>query len=454
MNNNDAYSANAKNIDYSSAYVSENAHSDASAKPQPYTVSQAVFAAKKLLEGLSLTVVGEVSEVSNKPGYKAVYFTVVDDNSRMSCIMWKNAYAQCGVELEVGMLVELVGNFSCYPKRGDLQFSVRRLKPAGEGNLRMQVALLARKLQAEGLMDPSTKRKTPALPQRIAIVTSPRGKAIHDCMRTLRRRYPLAKLMIFGVPVEGPSAPQHIQKGLLAAYTANPAPDVILLVRGGGSYEDLMPFNDEGLARTISDSPIPIVTGIGHEPDNSIADMVADVRCSTPTAAAEAVTPAIEELYVKLNNANRMLGSALKGKLDAAQSVLHNLSSRPVFCDSHYLTAGMFQTIDLFGDRLVRAIPDALSRDANIIAHLSERLLREGRALMNPFNDAFGKTAAKLELLSPVKTLARGYSISMAQDGVSVIDSIEKVSKGDNMNVSVLDGNILCKVKDVERWEK
>ena len=156
-----------------------------------YTVTQAMNAAKRGLEKIRLTVIGEVSEFNDKPGYKAAYFSVHDDGCSMPCIMWRDRYNASGVVLQAGMLVELTGNFSCYPAKGRLQFSVASMQLAGEGKLRMQVAQLARKLEAEGLMDASRKRRVPALPQRIAVVTSPRGKAVHDVIRTLRRRYPL-----------------------------------------------------------------------------------------------------------------------------------------------------------------------------------------------------------------------------------------------------------------------
>ena len=206
----------------------------------------------------------------------------------------------------------------------------------------MQVAQLARKLEAEGLMDASRKRRVPPLPQRIAVVTSPRGKAVHDVIRTLRRRYPLGELLICGVPVEGQDAPARIIQGLEAACAVMPAPDVILLVRGGGSYEDLMPFNDESLARAVAASPIPVVTGIGHEPDNSICDMVSDRRCSTPTAAAEAIALSTEELSNKLTNAQDALRRSVENYMQAQQAQLDRLLDRPLWHDTHYLTGCVF----------------------------------------------------------------------------------------------------------------
>ena len=244
------------------------------------SVSAAMGLAKNALEEVVVRLVGEVSEVNDKPGYKAVYFTVKDEKASLPCMMWMNRYQASGVALSVGALVELTGRFSLYAAKGRMNFDVFSVSLAGEGQLRLQVANLARELEAMGLMDPARKRPLPAYPETIGLVTSPRGAAVHDVLRTLRRRYPLARILFAGVPVEGPGAADGLVDGLAKVVFAGA--EVVLLVRGGGSFEDLMPFNDRRLARTIAACPVPVVTGIGHEPDTSIADMVADVRVSTP----------------------------------------------------------------------------------------------------------------------------------------------------------------------------
>ena len=408
-----------------------------------YTVTQAMNAAKRGLEKIRLTVIGEVSEFNDKP--------VHDDDCSMPCLMWRDRYNASGVTLQAGMLVELTGNFSCYPAKGRLQFSVASMQLAGEGKLRMQVAQLARKLEAEGLMDAGRKRRVPPLPQRIAVVTSPRGKAVHDVIRTLRRRYPLGELLICGVPVEGADAPARIIQGLEAAWSASPAPDVILLVRGGGSYEDLMPFNDESLARAVAASPIPVVTGIGHEPDNSICDMVSDRRCSTPTAAAEAIALSTEELSNKLANAQDALRRSVENYMQAQQAQLDRLLDRPLWHDAHYLTGSYFQTLDAMEERLLRAIPDALRADAHALELLKGKLLNLGPHLCDGFGRDIALCAAKLDALSPLKTLSRGYSITYAADGHSVVDSVQHVNDGDHIQVQVQDGRLACTVDAIER---
>ena len=293
------------------------------------SVSAAMGLAKNALEEVVVRLVGEVSEVNDKPGYKAVYFTVKDEKASLPCMMWMNRYQASGVALSVGALVELTGRFSLYAAKGRMNFDVFSVSLAGEGQLRLQVANLARELEAMGLMDPARKRPLPAYPETIGLVTSPRGAAVHDVLRTLRRRYPLARILFAGVPVEGPGAADGLVDGLAKVVFAGA--EVVLLVRGGGSFEDLMPFNDRRLARTIAACPVPVVTGIGHEPDTSIADMVADVRASTPTAAAEAVAPAQSEIAARIQGLGAAMGHAEGRRLDGLSLAVERLASLPLF---------------------------------------------------------------------------------------------------------------------------
>ena len=328
--------------------------------------------AKGALEGVTVRLVGEVSELSNKPGYKAVYFTVKDKSAALPCMMWVNRYQASGVQLGVGQLVELTGRFTLYAAKGRMNFDVFSVALAGEGNLRLQVANLARKLEAEGLMRPERKLSVPAFPLTIGLVTSPRGAAVHDVLRTLRRRFPVARVVLAGVPVEGPRAPEDIVEGMRCVLRAGA--EVILVVRGGGSFEDLMPFNDEGLARAISKCPVPVVTGIGHEPDTSIADMVADVRASTPTAAAEAVGPARESLARLFEARCGSLRASMGRALDRAGAEVRRCATRPLFCDAQLLYATGAQMLDMAADRLFRALPANLARAEAPVERQRERL--------------------------------------------------------------------------------
>ncbi len=410
------------------------------------SVTEAMTLAKLALESVRIRVVGEVSEFNDKSGYKAAYFTVCDGGSAMPCLMWRDTYLASGIQLRCGMLVELSGQFSAYVPKGRMQFTVRRLALAGEGRLRVEVAEIARRLEAEGLMSVERKRSLPRFPQRIAVVTSPRGKAIHDVIRTLRRRYPLAELLVAGVQVEGDGAVDAIVDGLNAAVAATP--DVVLLVRGGGSYEDLMPFNAEKIARAVASSPVPVVTGIGHEPDTSLADMVSDLRASTPTAAAEAVAPSVDELGALVTRESHLLGRALRHRVQIASHAVIRLAGRPAFSDPQVVLGSLSQSLDMARVQLDRALPQRLERDRQRVGYAHARLAGLGPRLAQRTEAALGLAAARLEDLSPLAILARGYSASFAADGHSVVRSVSQAQIGDRLVVRVSDGHIGCTVTD------
>ena len=474
------------------------------------SVSAAMALAKGALEGVTVRLVGEVSELSNKPGYKAVYFTVKDKSASLPCMMWNNRFRASGVSMRVGQLVELTGRFTLYAAKGRMNFDVFSIALAGEGNLRLQVANLARKLEAEGLMSPARKLPLPAYPLTIGVVTSPRGDAVHDVLRTLRRRFPVARVLFAGVAVEGPQAPAGIVEGMRAVVHAGA--EVVLVVRGGGSYEDLMPFNDEFLARMIVKCPVPVVTGIGHEPDTSIADMVADVRASTPTAAAEKVSPARDALDALFAARAGSLQACAQRSIEHAASRLGRVAAHPVFRDSNALLASASMGLDAAADRLSRALPasldkdrlqverlqerlatalpNAVSNDAVRLAHLRERFTRvlpartqaaaqllerdrerllrvlpqatsarsgelahakqrlsaAGGSLTQRFQQQFGVAAAQLDALSPLAVLGRGYAIARNEAG-AIVKQVASAPVGSCVDVSVSDGVLACRVE-------
>ncbi len=433
------------------------------------SVSAAMGMAKDALESVVVRLVGEVSEVNDKPGYKAVYFTVKDEKASLPCMMWMNRYRAAGVPLTVGALVEMTGRFSLYAAKGRMNFDVFSIALAGEGQLRLQVANLARELEAAGLMDAARKRPLPAYPQTIGLVTSPRGAAVHDVLRTLRRRYPLARILFAGVPVEGPGAANALVDGL--AKVVFSGAEVVLLVRGGGSFEDLMPFNDRRLARTIAACPVPVITGIGHEPDTSIADMVADVRASTPTAAAEAVAPAVEQITARLDALAARLHNAQQRRLDQLGLRLERVASLPVFREPQRLFDAEALALDDLAGRLTSALPAALREDGQRLqqahralerlgpslcgparqrtAEAQRRLLYQGEALPERFRAAVALSAARLHDLSPLTVLSRGYAIARTEGGV-VVRSTTQVTSGDPLSVTVADGAIKCTVDEVQ----
>ena len=436
------------------------------------SVSAAVGLAKTALEDVVVRLVGEVSELSAKAGYKAVYFTVKDRSAALPCMMWNNRYQASGVELRVGALVELTGRFTLYAAKGRMNFDVFGVALAGEGRLRMQVAELARRLEAEGLMAPERKRALPRYPRAIGLVTSPRGAAVHDVLRTLRRRYPMARVLLAGVPVEGAQAPAQLAEGL--RRVAGAGAEVVLLVRGGGSFEDLMPFNDEGLARAVAACPVPVVTGIGHEPDTSIADMVADLRASTPTAAAAAVAPDTGALRQRVEALGAALHGAQRLRLAADRRRLDALAHLPLFSEPMRLVEADAQALDDCARRLASALPQALAADRHRVERLADslgRLLaqatvrpgqrialareglgRAGATLLGPFERSLAVQAARLHDLSPLALLGRGWAIARSREG-AVVASVGAVAVGDPLELTVADGRIACDVAAIERIE-
>ena len=407
------------------------------------SVSAAMALAKQSLESLVVRIIGEVSEVSVKAGYKAAYFTVKDSGAALPCMMWNNRYRTAGVELAVGQLVEISGRFTLYAAKGRMNFDVFSLSLAGEGDLRLKVANIAKKLKAEGLTDSARKRPIPAFPERIGLVTSPRSAAVHDVLRTLRRRFPVAEVYLAGVPVEGVNAAAGIIDGLRCVVAAGV--QVVLVVRGGGSFEDMMPFNDEALARAIAACPVPVVTGIGHEVDTSIADMVSDLRASTPTGAAEAVSPAVEALDALFESRANNLAAAARRCLDTLGVSVGHLASRPVFADPLSLFAADAQMLDINTERLSRALPAYIEGGKMRVEGLATRMGVIGPRAFEVQGSALARAASRLEDLSPLGTLARGYSITRNSAG-DIVRSVDQVPVGSEVDVALADGKLTCKV--------
>lgn len=423
---------------------------------QPLSVSDAVALAKGAVSAWpSLVVNGEVSGFRGPNARSGhCYFEVKDDGASMSVIVWRGTAAKMGFQLRDGLAVQLTGKFDVYKASGKLSFVASRVEAAGEGLLRQQVAELARRLEAEGLMDAARKRHVPVFCSRVCVVTSLSGSVIEDVKRTLARRNPLVQIDVVGCSVQGADAPATIMRALGTA--AAPRPDAILLVRGGGSFEDLMCFNDEALARAIAACPVPVVTGIGHEPDTTIADMVADRRASTPTAAAESVAPAIDEVERQMLQRQLRLGRAMSAALEVrsqrvgalAQMMAGNatadLARRRVALDAlgarrclqdplapiEARRADLLQT----EERLHEAIPRSLERRREASDAAAARLSAAGARLLSPAESTLARLAASLDALSPLSVLSRGYAI--ARDGAGhVVKDASELGYSDEVRV-------------------
>lgn len=416
-----------------------------STKKKVLSVSAAVRLTNSILHEHNFIIEGEVSELNNKPGYKAVYFTIKDEDASLPCMMWKNRFQASGIDLHLGVKVQVTGSFNVYAPTGRMSFDVARLVLAGEGDLRARVAQLAEKLRKEGLMDVSRKRPIPQLPQSIGLVTSPRGAVVHDVLRTLRRRYPLARVVFAGVPVEGANAAQQLSMALTSVAATDV--EVILLVRGGGSFENFMPFNDEGLARTIASCSKPVVTGIGHEPDTTIADMVADLRASTPTGAAQAVSPQAGELQELLQNQALRLSGSLTQRLNTSAAFLGSIGSRPLFKDPTTLYASEMQTVDLMQETMERLGKTFTQKQNHSLDLAASAFVRIGKSLVVPYQSQAAVITSRLNDLSPLKILERGWSITRDNQG-TIIKSVTQVKPQDHITVQLLDGVLACQIED------
>jgi exodeoxyribonuclease VII large subunit len=366
-------------------------------------------------------VAGEVSNLST-PSSGHLYFTLKDAQAAVRCVMWRSDVETLAEMPHEGQGVEVHGQVSVYETGGQYQLYVDAIRPSGEGLLFQEFLRLRARLESEGLFASEHKRPLPAWPERIGVVTSPTGAALHDVLNVLRRRFPMAVMILAPTLVQGEDAPAGIVRALEALNTYA-RPDVILLVRGGGSMEDLWAFNDEGVARAVYDSAAPVVCGVGHEVDFTIADFVADVRAPTPSAAAEMATPDIAQVSQELGDTARRLVWHLEGCLRQERLALQRLRTALLLASPRTIISNARQRLD----ELARRIR---------MAHRHGLLLRlqEVRRL--------GQT---LGAVGPQAVLARGYAVVRRADDLSVVRSVKQVKAGDQLTVRVADGDFGAK---------
>ncbi len=394
--------------------------------PASWTVTDLTRYLRELLESdevlQDVWVQGEVSNLS-RPASGHLYFTLKDPSAALRCVMWRNAVTRQNFLPRDGDAIEVHGAISVYEAGGQYQLYADLFRPAGEGALYQEFLRLKSLLEAEGLFAPERKRPIPARPHRIGVVTSPTGAVLQDILNTLRRRYPLVEVVLAATPVQGVEAPPAIIAALQDIVRIA-KPDVIILARGGGSIEDLWAFNDEGVARAIAASPIPVIAGIGHETDFTIADFVADLRAPTPTAAAELSTPSQVDLRIELSD----LSHQLTRLVEAFQSELH----------------WAFQKIqgDLARNSPLSRINTALQR----VDELSHRLgAASSHALQLAQTRLLGLTQ-HLAALNPASVLERGYAIVTNRDQ-RTISRVAQVKPGEPLNVRVSDGDFDVRVE-------
>jgi exodeoxyribonuclease VII large subunit len=397
-------------------------------QPKSWSVTDLTRYLKDLLESdhnlADVWVQGEISNFS-RPRSGHLYFTIKDGNASLRCLMWRNMAARLTYMPRDGDEVEVHGGISVYEASGQYQLYADQIRSIGEGALYKEFLRLKAKLDAEGLFDEGRKRPIPARPKQIGIVTSPTGAALRDILNTLRRRYPLVEVILAPTAVQGVDAPAGIVSGL-RALNRTAHPDVILVARGGGSIEDLWAFNEEAVARAIAASDVPVISGVGHQTDFTIADFVADLRAPTPTAAAELATPDRADLQLTIADLTQRLARAVLSHTNSHRWLLGDLTNR-----------------------LTRYSPlTRIQRDRQGLDELSYRASTALTHQMRLQRTQLAGLVQRLTALNPLSILARGYAVVSQSDG-TIVRRVAQANPGDHLNVHVSDGEFSAEVLKV-----
>ncbi len=374
---------------------------------------------------LQLAVRGEISNYKMYPSGHH-YFTLKDENAALKCVMFKTSAAKLRFRPENGMKVIAMGRITVYPRDGAFQLYCSAMSMDGIGDLYAAFEQLKAKLAAQGLFAPEHKKPLPQFPKTIGIVTSSAGAAVHDMLRILKKRYPIVKVRLLPVRVQGAEAPGEIAAAIRYANHYKLA-DLLIVGRGGGSIEDLWAFNDERVAYAIYASEIPVISAVGHEPDVTISDYVADLRAATPSNAAELAVPDQAALLQSMDAAASTMASALSGKLRHARQRLHVLAQSPALVSPTGYLEQRQQSLEHLKSRLIGAQMQQIQR-------------KKQRYIGN---------TAKLDAMSPLKVLTRGYSIVSADDG-TIVRSVHQTAPGREVQVMLSDGSVRATVSDIK----
>lgn len=438
-----------------------------------YTVSELTQKIKENLETnfFMVRVEGEISNLKI-PFSGHSYFSLKDEGSQLKAVMFKSKNRYLKFELADGQLVVASGSISVYEPRGEYQVIVEYIEPKGVGALQLAFEQLKQKLMEEGLFDPKYKKSIPLLPQRIGIITSSTGAAIRDILKVINRRFANVNIIINPVRVQGDGAANEIAQAIEEMNELSEI-DVIIVGRGGGSIEDLWAFNEEIVARSIFASNIPVISAVGHEIDYTISDFVADLRAPTPSAAAELVVQNKEELLNRLNSMKSRLYNTFKNKLDSHRTYFNMLSQKRVLLDPKRRIYDWQQKVDDFGGRLATSFSFQLrhsierlrsihrnllyhhpaAKIANyqqVIQELKKKIIMGERHYLEIKHKELENVLGKLDTLSPLSILKRGYSICRKLPRLEVIKKAKEVKVEDRINVKVSEGEIFCRVEEVK----
>ncbi len=383
---------------------------------------------KDVLEGEfpQVRVSGELTDLA-RPKSGHIYLTLKDDKAQVRGVIWRNTVSRLGFQPEDGQHVVCDGDIDVYPPRGSYQLVIRQMQPLGEGAMQLALRQLQQRLAAEGLFDPSHKKILPAIPERIAFVTSPTGAAIRDFLEVLRRRWPAVHVMVIPARVQGEGAADEIVRGITLANQLRPTPDVLVVGRGGGSIEDLWCFNEEPVVRAIFESGIPVVSAVGHEIDVTLSDLVADRRALTPSEAGEIVVPSREEMLARLETAGRRLAMAVMAKLKSLGARLEELQGR----------------------RILRRPDEPLRLLARRTDDLEFRADRAVGQRLTFQRDRLAVLAGRLQSLSPLAVLGRGYSMTRSEENEHLVTTAGQLKVGDRIRTRFSSGDVVSRVEDV-----
>jgi exodeoxyribonuclease VII large subunit len=434
-----------------------------------YTVSQLNLEVRQVLEsGFPLIwLEGEISNLS-RPASGHLYFSLKDDTAQVRCALFRNRGRYVNQPLGNGLQVRVRARISLYEPRGEFQLIIEHLEDAGEGALRRAFEALKQKLDAEGLFATERKRALPRFPHRIGLITSPGGAAIRDVLSVLARRFPALPVLLYPTPVQGAEAVAGIVRALELAGARRDC-DLLLLVRGGGSLEDLQSFNEEAVARAIAACPIPVVSGIGHETDVTIADFAADLRAPTPSAAAELVSPDRAEWQARFERLETALIAGLRRRLSGLNQRLDWQRQRLARVHPSRRLQDRAQRLDELDQRLRRALHQRLERERSRLANLDVRLrshsprrrlaaLAEHHAALNrrlhtalhqelnTRRQRLAELGRALHAVSPLATLSRGYAIVRRPDSGAIVRRADQVTTGESLEVLLAEGRLQVRV--------
>ena len=394
------------------------------------SVSQLNRYVKSLLEGdanlAAVHISGEISNFTHHYKSGHLYMSLKDEGAAVKAVMFKGHASKLAFRPEDGMRVIVKARVSLYENTGAYQIYIEEMQPDGVGALQIAYEQLKKRLAEEGLFDEGRKNPLPPYPTRVGVITSPTGAAVRDILNVLGRRFPLAQVVFHPVLVQGEGAAPSIADAI-RRFNDSGAADVLIVGRGGGSIEDLWAFNEELVARAVAASAIPVISAVGHETDFTICDFVADLRAPTPSAAAELAVPDTRRLLAGLENAAVRLETACRGRLTAATQQLTLLRSKRCLSAPQYYTEEQAMRLDYLTRRFAAAAQQQLST-------ADRRLAAQ---------------ASKLDALSPLKVLGRGYAIGYT-DGGEVLDSVGRVAVGDDLHLRLADGVLSCRVNDIQ----